>query len=195
MINYKNWFNYELYFLILLGMEDLEELISKYNTESSKALEILNRDRSIKISSAEFQLALGNLLGYSAHPADNLNVITHELNCDDMLDILSKHTFEQRELICEIKIPEAFIPKSFPRLLEEKQLKFKGHILQVYKTDVDPWPSKPHAHSKEFGWKVHLGNGKCFDNNKNHVYTFRKKDLIYIREKLVVHGAPPFLEV
>ncbi len=176
-------------------MEDLAELISKYNTESSKALELLNRDRSIKILSTEFQLALGNLLGYSAHPADNLNVITHELNCDEMLDILSKHVFESFELICEIQIPETFIPSSFPILLEEKRLKYKGHILQVYKTDVDLWPSNPHAHSISHDWKVHLGNGKCFDKNKNHIYTFKKDDLLYIREKIVVHGDPPNLEV
>ena len=52
---------------------------------------------------------------------------------------------------------------SVPRFLTEKQVKRGGYVWEFHKSDVDPWPSKFHAHDYEKGLKLDVLSGNVYD--------------------------------
>ena len=151
-----------------------------YIQESSKALEIINENLEHTISDVELQSILASKLGYSEK--DHSKILTHKLEEQQIIDIYKASGFEKLD---EIVTFETFLPKGTPGRLDEKRVKVKGEIWCVHKSDDDQFPSNPHAHNIQTGYKLHLGNGKLFNRNKKLMKNkVSKKHLILIRNQL-----------
>ena len=84
------------------------------------------------------------------------------------------------ESFIEIEFPQSPIPAGCLRQLVEVTIKGDGCIWRIHKYDVDPFPSKPHAHNVESGLKLDLSTGYLY-LGRQHVHNISKKDLKFIR--------------
>lgn len=161
----------------------IEMKLSKYIKEAEKAKEALSKKLGINISDLFFQKALGEALGYDEE--DSTRIIDHDLTAEEMLDKLKDFDFKIPEVIGNIKFDHSILPEDVPQRLDEKEIKHKGEIWVIHKNDKDPFPSNPHAHNMETGYKLHLGNGELFSSkNKPLNAKISKKYLIAIRDKV-----------
>src|SRR6056297_2498119 len=64
-----------------------------------------------------------------------------------------------------ISTPDESIAEEYsvPRFLTEKLVKRGGYVWEFHKSDVDPWPSKFHAHDYEKGLKLDVLSGNVYD--------------------------------
>jgi hypothetical protein len=91
------------------------------------------------------------------------------------------------------------------QLLTEKELKAGGYVWDFHKSDVDPWPSRLHAHEYEHNWKIDAITGEYFDAT-NHTsqgklkpkalkdlqqQIWACKDLVELAEGVNLPNAPP----
>lgn len=160
-------------------MED----INYYLKEAEKAIEAINARLNKKISYLEFQVALGKSLGLD--PEDS-HMIPFNLTSVQMIELLSNEDFESPELIAEVYFEKSILPSGIPQRLDEQTIKVKGEIWRVHKSDKDPFPSNPHAHNLETGYKLHLGNGALYNaKNKPLGKSIDIKHLNLIRSKIV----------
>jgi hypothetical protein len=65
--------------------------------------------------------------------------------------------------------------RALVRRLDEERRKLKGEIWEIHQNDVDPWPSNPHAHNVETGYKVNLSTGAIHDPSKKRKESFLKR--------------------
>ena len=93
-----------------------------------------------------------------------------------------------------IDIDEVWFPGN---LFPDQKIRFKSGntIWVIHEYDRDPFPSNPHAHCRDRNYKLHLGNGQCFQK-RQLVHTFNRKQLLKIREQasLKYKGELPPLE-
>jgi hypothetical protein len=68
-----------------------------------------------------------------------------------------------------------------------------GQLWQINRNDADPWPSNPHAHNLESGYKLDLSTGKLFFKTRDVRERVSRKDLLAIREKAGPIDLPPLL--
>ncbi|SFP80004.1 hypothetical protein [Parafilimonas terrae] len=170
----------------------IEIKLSKYIKESDKARQILSERLGITISSLDFQIALGSVLGYDDH--DSTSVLEHEFTAEQMLEKLGNYEFNFPEEIASVTFEHSILPKSVPQRLDEEEIKNKGEIWVIHKNDKDPFPSDPHAHNKATGYKLHLGTGDLYSNkNKPLDKKISKKYLIAIRDKVKNIALPDLL--
>lgn len=171
----------------------MEKKLNRYIQESEKAISILSEQKGMEISSLDFQIALGEKFGYNRQKSHY--VASKDLSAEQMVELLKSHSFTKPEEIGIVTFPDSIIPEGVPICLNEQEAKSKGEIWRIHKYDADPFPSNPHAHNKETGYKLHLGTGELFDNkNKSLNKSIRKKDLIALRSNLK-NIALPTLEV
>jgi hypothetical protein len=65
------------------------------------------------------------------------------------------------------------------------RIKSGGRIWIIHRSDLDPWPSKPHAHDYERRQKLDLRSGDIFSlPGRNQVEKLRRKDFLFLREQL-----------
>lgn len=160
----------------------LEEKMERYHEASSIALELLNKNRQVPIPDIDFQIALGQKLGYK-NPVESLNVIDHYLNAEEMINLLKNYAFNIPIVLYSFSLDENILIGNYPQTLEEKRIKVGGYIWQVHRNDADPFPSNPHAHSVDTSVKLHLGNGEVYQGRKN-TERIKEKHLLIIRDKL-----------
>lgn len=161
---------------------DVGKQLVFYLKEADKAKEALEKKLGIQISHLEFQIALGNVLGYEEE--NSTRVVQHEFTADQMLVKLENYEFNFPEEIASIKFDSSILPEGVPIRLDEEEVKHKGEIWVIHKNDKDPFPSNPHGHNKETGLKLHLGNGDLYSSkNKPLNKAISKKYLIAIRNK------------
>lgn len=160
-----------------------EMKLSKYIKEAEKARCILSERLNLDISSLNFQIALGSVLGYDEY--DSTRVLEHDLAAEQMLEKLEGYEFNLPIEIESIVFNESILPEDVPRRLDEEEIKHKGEIWVIHKNDADPFPSNPHAHNKATGYKLHLGNGDLYSyKNKPLDKRISKKYLLAIRDKV-----------
>jgi hypothetical protein len=163
-------------------MKNTEMKLAKYINESKKARNVLSEKLQQPLTDLELQIALGHALGYEAD--SSTRVIEHEMTAEQMLKILADYKFNFPELIATIEFHDTILPDNVPRRMDEQEIKHKGEIWVIHKNDADPWPSNPHAHNMEQGYKLHLGNGDLYDyKNQPLKKKISKKYLLAIREK------------
>jgi len=166
------------------------ELLSKYIRESDKARQILSERLGVEITSMDFQVALGSLLGYDERETDR--VFEHGLTAEEMLQYLVNYEFIFPDEIANVTFDHSILPEGVPQRLDEEIIKHKGELWVIYKYDKDPFPSNPHAHNKETGYKLHLGNGDLYSyKNEPLKEKVSKKYLIAIRDKVRNIDLPP----
>ncbi len=171
----------------------MEQKLHKYIREAGKARQTLSDKLGKTISSIDFQVALGEKLGYAQY--DSTRVMDHELAAEQMLELLDQYPFSFPEEIGRIEFDDSILPQDVPRVLNEEQVKNNGEIWVVHKNDPDPFPSNPHGHNKQTGYKLHLGNGELYSRkNKPLGQKISKTHLLAIRGKVKNIPLPP-LEV
>jgi len=73
--------------------------------------------------------------------------------------------------------------KSSRLLLKEILIKFQGEVWEIHLNDKDPFPSNPHAHNVDRGWKLNLSNGEIFDKSRHLRQTLSTKELKDFRNR------------
>lgn len=164
---------------------DLKKKMQLYLRESAIALEYFNQSRERFISETELQVALGEKLGYNSQ--ESLNVIDAEMTAEGMIKLLRDFPFSSHKVIYELVLTENILDGIASIILLEKRIKVNGHIWEIHKNDVDPFPSDPHAHSVESSVKLHLGTGDIYIK-RNIVGRIKVKELEEIRKKLTAAG-------
>lgn len=79
-----------------------------------------------------------------------------------------------------IYLEATILPVGIPKKLEEARIKACGEVWEIHKHDADPFPSNPHAHNLETGYKLCLSTGKLYKKTKE-VDSISKKDLLNVR--------------
>jgi hypothetical protein len=94
----------------------------------------------------------------------------------------------QPMIIAEVELEYSPIPDGCPRRLDEVTIKGDGQVWRIHKSDVDPFPSDPHAHNPESGLKLDLSNGDLFLGSQYTKRSITKKALLDIRHKAEAKG-------
>jgi len=170
-------------------MQSDNDPLSYYLQEAKKARLALSEILGIEIEAFEFQKALCVCLGIENDP---FYILQKPLNKSEMVAIVKDYPFSQSnpEVLCEFIEAPPLIPESVPRVLTERTLRIKGEVWRIHKSDVDPFPSVPHAHNYESGVVLHLGSGEMFDTNRKCIGSIGAKQLTRIRGLLKEKEVP-----
>ncbi len=152
--------------------------IQDYINESDAAISELEALTGQIIDSLQFQIALTEAIGGK----DHADLLKAELSKKRMVELMKDHIFSHTELLGSIELEQSIIRHGTQRLLAEKLVKNNNEIWEIHKNDVDPFPSNPHAHNKDSGLKLHLGNGGLY-LKWDEVGKINRKELKQIRDK------------
>lgn len=160
-------------------MTGKEALLRKYLDSQEKSLGIL--------SSAGLDFVSGELIWqvliYELDHADVPHeVIFHNFSEFDIAEIVSGY-FQRHGIPVGVVSHDLDLTGLDAHELEKADVKVAGKIWTVHKSDIDPFPSNPHAHNYEEKLKLHLGNGGLYRKTKL-LGSIRSKELIAIREKI-----------
>lgn len=146
------------------------------------AAQIELRRRGIEISDSHAQEYLAEILGFGQ---DTTRLLHRKLPPTEIVRLVVSYCERQSlgEKIGEVQFEDSLIPEGVPRLLLEKEIKFKGEIWTIHKNDADPFPSNPHAHNYAEGLSLHLGDGRLFRKRKEQGRLSMKK-LLELRERV-----------
>lgn len=165
----------------ILGLDT--EVIEYYRIESGKAIKTLSNAIGRPIDHVDFQVKLGEKFGYVNH--DSHCVPIHRLSCEQMLLFVSGSDFPSSDEEETVIMDASVLPEGSVVFLTEEEIKSKGEIWVIHKNDADPFPSNPHAHNKQDGYKLHLGSGDLYTSkNKPLNQRISKKNLLAIRGKV-----------
>jgi hypothetical protein len=92
-----------------------------------------------------------------------------------------------------IRLDVGIVPEDVPQAIDEEIVKFSGEIWTIHKSDIDPFPSNPHAHNYQKRLKMHLGTGELFSGSIK-VGKINRKNFIAFRDR-IQHIALPVLEI
>jgi len=98
---------------------------------------------------------------------------------DDCVRILADFDFTQFDIeleLMETDRPLGILPDTYA------SIKNGGKVWRVHLNDVDPWPSKPHAHLVGSNRKLNLSNGDMYAGQRL-VGKIPRKELVDIRAK------------
>jgi hypothetical protein len=136
-----------------------------------------------------------NALFESFSLGDTADLLGLNLTRDSMLLALEGYDFRKffPVVLAKVFFEDSIIPPSAPQKLEEKWVRHHGQLWQINRNDADPWPSNPHAHNLESGYKLDLSTGKLFFKTRDVRERVSRKDLLAIREKAGPIDLPPLL--
>jgi hypothetical protein len=120
------------------------------------------------------------------------DILDRDIDSGEILTLLADYNFARLrpEKVCEIVLAESILPDGWPLLLREAQVKLRGEIWSVHKTDADPFPSNPHAHNYERSLKLHLGNGDLYlRRERKPCGHMERKNLMKLRDLVVQKNA------
>ena len=111
-------------------------------------------------------------------------ILFKELSTSEIVDIVIKQRSGEGELLGQVSIAESIIPDSLSSdVLIKAIVKSIGEIWEIHKTDIDDFPSLPHAHNYRSGLSLDLRNGLLYKKRKQ-VEKIRYKDLVSLRGKI-----------
>jgi hypothetical protein len=165
-------------------MNEIEQRLIAYISASSSARAVLSEIHGLELNAFDIQSALEQVLDIHENPP--LGLLDKGLSSSQIVEELNSFDFKKfkSEILAELIEEEPLIPENIPRLLTEQTIKTKGEIWQIHKSDVDAFPSVPHAHNYETGVVLHLGSGDMYDRNRIKIGAVGCKKLLLIRGKL-----------
>lgn len=108
-----------------------------------------------------------------------------------LVDALDESFLHQFPLILqEISLEESLIPTEVPVQIQKKRYRVNGEIWEIHKSDVDPFPSSPHAHNYDKNLSLHLGNGRLY-RKRNFVGMAKRKEFLALRDRVTCVELPP----
>jgi hypothetical protein len=93
-------------------------------------------------------------------------------------------------LLLEVSFESSILPEGIPGRMDEETIRSNGEVWRIHKNDQDPFPSNPHAHNLQSGYKLHLGTGMLY-YKKSPIKAISKKHLNDIRGKCRNIQLPP----
>jgi hypothetical protein len=168
-------------------MDAFEEKLISYIKEANIAKAIISQLKGLDLDSMEIQLALCEKLNIESMKA--VDLLDKDLSSSQMIELLKDYSFIKPEILGKIEFGESILPEGTPKLLTEQTIKVKGEVWIIHKSDVDPFPSTPHAHNYDSGISLHLGTGEFFKKRESRGFLACKK-LKRVREKIKEHILP-----
>ena len=156
-----------------------EETLYKYLAESDKAQQLLENVHNLKLRDYEIYKVLIDYFDVSDIPT---KVFSKSLEADQIVDIILSCNLSGQNLITSITMEKSILPDNLGHL-EKAWIKFKGEVWEIHKTDVDNFPSNPHAHNYQTNRKLHLGSGELF-HKRDYVGKIKKKNLLLLRKRI-----------
>jgi hypothetical protein len=126
---------------------------------------------------------------------DSTDLLDLDLKRDEILLTVEDYDFLKLfpVLLAEVVFEKSIIPPSAPQRLEEQRVRHHGQIWQINLNDADPFPSNPHAHNLESGYKMDLSTGRLFLGRRDVGEKVSRKELLAIRKKARHPSLPPLL--
>jgi hypothetical protein len=158
--------------------------INSFLAESAAAASILSRRFDLPVT-----VHIENALTEALHLDSSLELLDYHWTRKGILSTLASYDFRRLfpVFLTQIIFDHSILPDDAPRSLVEQTIKYKGEIWRVHRNDADPFPSNPHAHNLESGYKLHLGTGELY-LRRRLVSRVSKKDLLGIR--ILLRGFP-----
>ena len=161
-----------------------------FQNEANKAITLLNDKLGYVVEYLDFQTALAKKLVYDLQ--DHTRLPLHRLDAEQMINIIDISDLTNPDSVEDILMINSILPSGVAGVLNEETVKNRGEIWRVHANDKDPFPSNPHAHNLQTGYKLHLGNGALYTSaNKPMNRYVSKKDLETIRRKIRKITLPP----
>jgi hypothetical protein len=176
---------------INFAREDIWVLINTFIADGERAARVLADRHRLPIKLVHIENALFE--GFSLD--DTADLLGLNLTRDSMLLALEEYDFRKffPVVLAKVFFEDSIIPPGAPQKLEEKWVRHHGQLWQINRNDADPWPSNPHAHNLESGYKLDLSTGKLFFKTRDVGERVSRKDLLAIREKAGPIDLPPLL--
>jgi hypothetical protein len=113
----------------------------------------------------------------------------------DLVELIKHCGYVSKEpsIIKRVVLDFSLIPDIIQVYQKKKKYKVKGEIWDVHKSDVDPFPSSPHAHNYDQDLVLHLGNGKLY-RKRDYLGKAKKKDFLKLRS-IINNVKLPDLEI
>lgn len=166
--------------------EDPSGHINRFLAASVEAARFISASKGREVSVEEVREALVSVF----HVESQTDLLPLDLDVKKMVDGLRTFQFDWLRPIATVVLEESILPVGAPQRLDERQIKHSNQVWRIHKNDADPFPSNPHAHNVETGYKLHLGNGNLY-RKREVVGTIDSKDLMAIRKKLSGLALPP----
>lgn len=141
-------------------MDNIEAKLIFYIKEMNIAKATISQLKGLDLDSMEIQQALCEKLSIESTQA--IELLDKELTCSQIIELLKDYNFSKAEVLGKIVLEESILPEGTPKLLTEQTVKVKGEVWTIHKSDIDPFPSNPHAHNYDSGISLHLGTGEFF---------------------------------
>jgi hypothetical protein len=174
-----------------LARDDISTLINDFIVEAQAAARALSDRDGLSIESEHVENALVETLALD----DSTDLLCQQLKRDKILLILEAYEFRKffPVRLAEVVFEESIIPSSVPQRLEEQRVRHHGQVWQINLNDADPFPSNPHAHNLQSGYKMDLSTGRLFLGRRDVGEKVSRKDLLAIRKKAHHPCLPPLL--
>lgn len=117
------------------------------------------------------------------------------LTASEIVSALRAYNFQRflPTVLAKVPFDEFILPVGIPRRLVEQRVRRHGQVWQINQNDADPFPSNPHAHNLESGYKLDLGTGELFFRRKSIGKKISRKDLLAIRRQAPELTLPPLV--
>ena len=121
--------------------------------------------------------------------------IMEVLSVDDLIKHLTTAAdIKSIPISKRVILEDGLIPSHIPLEVQKRKYKVSGEIWIVHNTDVDPFPSQPHAHNYEQNLTMHLGNGSLY-RKRDYICKAKEKSFLRLRELLAERVSLPPLEI
>lgn len=161
-------------------IENVEARIAKYLEASTTALIRIEAELGYPVGNSRLQEALVTRLGLPGVEW----IPERDLSSEDLVSAVAGYDFPR---VLERISMEGVLPSEVIARLDEERIRQNGEIWEIHKTDDDPWPSNPHAHNVQTGWKLDLRNGDLYDPQKkrkeSYVCRLKRKSLLELRSR------------
>ena len=156
-------------------MTKKEEILNYYLHESGLVVTLIHEKHGLEVNPEKLWQILIDHFNCFDNPAD---IIFKKLDSHAIYKIIASDYLSYLTSLFSISINHTVIPEdSLNDNIIKGVVKFRGEIWEIHKGDLDLFPSNPHAHNYESGFKLHLGTGDLYKMRKL-VNKIKKKDLL-----------------
>jgi hypothetical protein len=169
--------------------KEMGDQISIFLQAGEAAAQAITQRRNLPVECGHIENALVEVLSLRR----STDLLPLGLTANAIVTKLGEYDFRKffPVLLAEIPFEESILPVGIPRRLVEQRVRRHGQVWQINQNDADPFPSNPHAHNVELGYKLDLGTGDLFLGRQSVGKKISQKDSIAIRECIAHLDLPP----
>lgn len=167
-------------------ISEKQALFLAFEKASTAACKILQDEKFPFLTQEHIWHILIYELDHQEQPTD---IIWHRLTTDDIVVLVKAYFLKYGLPVADFNTDTS--TGEITQVLEKATIKIDGHIYKIYKNDLDPLPSQPHAHDLIEHVKIHLGTGEKYRNSWPIGKKLHRKDLKELRA--MIHQQMPDL--